>query len=286
MPELRWILLLLGVLFVVGLGWWELRRARREPLPRLTGERDADSAEMPLEGRRAPLEPTLTLPELRAPQRSDSLPVLEVADESMLGLRIETGSIEADRVPREPPAEARAEPTVERTAERTAVAPPPVIPIVDPEPAHDSPGEPIVDWPPEGHRRIVAARLVAGSNDRFSGRAVRQALAAEGFVAGKLSIFHRPGEDGRALVSAASLNKPGTFDLAAMDAQRFPGLFLFIVLPGPLPATAAFDQLIASARALSERLQGALQDEQGEPLGSARALAIREALADEYGMPA
>ena len=30
MPELRWILLILGALFVAALAWWELKRQRRE----------------------------------------------------------------------------------------------------------------------------------------------------------------------------------------------------------------------------------------------------------------
>src|SRR5690606_29251675 len=104
-------------------------------------------------------------------------------------------------------------------------------------------------------------RLVAGSPERLPGRTVRLALAAEGFVHGRYSIFHKPGPGGRATISVASLNKPGTFDPQSMDAQRFSGLNLFTVLPGPLPAEQAFDELLAAARGLNDRLQGALQDE-------------------------
>jgi cell division protein ZipA len=110
---------------------------------------------------------------------------------------------------------------------------------------------------------------------------VRQALCAEGFVLGKLSIFHRAGPDGRAIVSAASLTKPGTFDKDCIDMQRYGGLNLFAVLPGPLAPAQAFEELLSSARNLSERLQGALQDERGEPLTPMRAAMIREALAGE-----
>jgi len=155
-------------------------------------------------------------------------------------------------------------------------------PIPQPTSPHRAapPHPPVVEWPPEASRRIVALRVVAPPA-RFAGRALRQALAAEGFMLGKFEIYHRAGPDGRAVVSAASLNKPGTFDVLAMDMQRFGGLNLFAVLPGPLPPGQAFEELLGAARGLNERLEGALQDERGEPLTPTRLAALREQVARE-----
>ncbi len=139
-------------------------------------------------------------------------------------------------------------------------------------------GPPVVEWPGEEARKIVALRLVSAPAARFSGRTVRLALAAEGFVLGKFDIFHKPGPDSRAMLSAASLTKPGTFTLNTMDAQRYGGLSLFAVLPGPLPPQRTFDELLTSARSLNDRLQGALQDERGEPLTPVRSATIRDSL--------
>jgi len=138
--------------------------------------------------------------------------------------------------------------------------------------------EPIVEWPPDDQRRVVALRLVAPPPDRLAGRALRLALASEGFVLGKFQIFHKPDDNGRAVLSAANLSKPGTFDLATMDVQRFGGLSLFVVLPGPKPPLKAFDELLSTARNLNERLQGALQDERGGPLTPTRIATLRESL--------
>jgi FtsZ-interacting cell division protein ZipA len=138
--------------------------------------------------------------------------------------------------------------------------------------------EPIVDWPPDDQRRVVAIRLVAPPPDRLAGRALRLALASEGFVLGKFQIFHKPDDQNRAVLSAANLSKPGTFDLATMDVQRFGGLSLFVVLPGPKPPLKAFDELLSTARILNERLQGALQDERGGPLTPTRVSTLRESL--------
>jgi cell division protein ZipA len=135
-----------------------------------------------------------------------------------------------------------------------------------------------VDWPTERERRILAVRLVAPQRERFAGRSLRQALAAEGFLLGQFAIFHKPDDEYRAVLSAASLTRPGTFDMETMDSQHYGGLSLFAVLPGPKSPPQAFDELVFTARNLNERLHGVLQDEQGTPLTPARVAQLREQL--------
>lgn len=145
--------------------------------------------------------------------------------------------------------------------------------------------EPVVEWPPEETRRILTVRILA-ARERFAGRTLRQALAAEGFMHGRLSIFHKAGSDSRAVLSAASLTQPGSFELATMDTQRYGGLNVFAVLPGPLSAPEAFEELLASARQLNERLQGTLQDERGDALTAERIAITRAELAGQAALPA
>lgn len=255
MTELRWILLAIGVALIAALAWWEWRRPRN-----LADKPDEPRVEPSARVRDELLdpEPLLMLPEIRPPARDADLPVLEVSVDELRELHVDAQGQMRDEAPAQ--AEVR------------------TIPTAAPAPEPDVAGEPIIDWPPEGERRIVSLRLVAHPNERFAGRNLRQALAAAGFVNGKLSIFHRPGPDGRALVSAASLTRPGTFDPELMDSQRFTGLNLFSVLPGPLPAGEAFDELLASARVLKERLAGELQDASGAPLTQSRVSALRDEL--------
>jgi cell division protein ZipA len=263
MPELRWTLLILGVLFIAALAWWEFRRPRHS-------SHAADRLDPPSEPTPAHVhrEPTLTLPEIRAREQPQEIPVVEVADDSLIGLRIdgerpEQGPAPEDRASEAILPEPDDEPTAQLAVERAPISPAPT---------------PIVDWPAENVRRILALRLVS-SAERFQGRTLRQALAAEGFVFGRFSIFHKPGADSRALVSAASLSKPGTFNPESMDTHRFGGVNLFAILPGPLSPTDAFEELLATARSLNDRLQGALQDEHGRPLTPSHIAIIRESLA-------
>ena len=173
---------------------------------------------------------------------------------------------------------AEAESAEPEPSESGAVEPPaPLFTAADVTPIK----EPIVDWPPDDRRKVVALRLVAAPADRLAGRAVRLALASEGFVLGKFQIFHKPDSSGRAVLSAANLSKPGTFDVETMDSQRFNGLSLFAVLPGPKPPLKTFEDLLSTARNLNERLQGALQDERGGPLTPTRIAALRESVGTE-----
>jgi cell division protein ZipA len=81
--------------------------------------------------------------------------------------------------------------------------------------------------------------------------------------------------DGRTLLSAASLTKPGSFDLATRDSTRFLGINLFAVLPGPLPGRDAVDKLLLAGHTLAQRLKGELLDSQGQPLTEARLAEMR-----------
>jgi hypothetical protein len=275
MPELRWILLILGAAFVAALAWWELRRQKRFPAP---------PPEKPTQHRFR--EPDLGLPEIRPRESAPDLPVFEIDDDSMIGLRVDGVRIEEDMGAATFDALAKDGAMQDGDAALPPDAPAPVADVLQqrrPETASALPDadplpEPIVEWPPEEERRLVSLRLVPQPGARFLGRALRLALTSEGFVLGKFSIFHKPGPDARALMSAASLTQPGTFDLETMDAHRYGGLGLFAVLPGPLPDAQMFDELLATARVLNERLEGALQDERGEPLTVLRAASLREKL--------
>lgn len=331
MSELRWTLLILGVVFIAALTWWERRRPRQAFAPRLRepstpraeahrvggveappgepwiGESslaDVVSSEMALANEPAGREelPTLIIPgedERLALEAAwnDAPPEPKLIDpESAVDLL-------EPMTPEEPAAAALPEPappTAPAGVLETAPAPAPArepmpeaalatVPeaapafaaaAVEPAPAPEA-AAPSVEWPPEESRRILALRVVAPPGERFAGRNLRLALAAEGFLLGKFSIFHKPDEMNRAVISAASLNKPGAFDLETMDSQRYGGLALFVVLPGPKAPPQAFEELLAAARNLNERLAGALQDERGSPLTALRLTSLRESLRAE-----
>jgi FtsZ-interacting cell division protein ZipA len=332
MAELRWILLLAGLLFIAGLAAWELRRPRQgrrdvldapersEPevghLGIGPGAHDGltvhtEAAAAPIHGASMHAAPMHAAPfraayQERMPAEPSGgrvdIPALEPPlvvsfDEPVLTGEHEVPVLEPMHAePRrtqlryaEPMTQAEPMARAETGADEPSAAAPALTPAVaaagDAGPRSDTPVEParqatvlpavepvtpIVDWPPEAQRHIISVRVVGLGADRMSGRPLRQALAACGFAHGRFGIFHQPGADGRALISAANLSKPGVFDPATMDFQRFRGLGLFAVLPGPLPPAAALDHLLDTAGDLAQRLQARLQDEHGMPLDEER----------------
>jgi FtsZ-interacting cell division protein ZipA len=321
MSELRWALLILGVLFIAVLWWWERRRPRQASggLERtLSREGGADAPP------RLVQEPPLTLPEVRAreplavkelpvvaerraeqpeearePGEEQELPVLEAAAPARPAEAAERqparsasdpddtvddllAIVPADEIPADqraafeesefedsgPVASVYSEPV----AAPTAPSQHEVLPELPPS------APPVVDLPADRERRHLALRLVAPQREGFAGRPLRQALAAEGFRLGEFDIFHKPDDEHRTVLFAATLTPPGTFDLETMDSQHYGGLSLFAVLPGPMPPPEAFDELVFAARNLNERLHGELRDEQGTPLTPARIAQLREKL--------
>jgi cell division protein ZipA len=281
MPELRIILLVVGVLFVAGIAgfeWWRSRGQR--PAAALASRDDVSHDPAPRGAERAELKP---LPEINVVRDSrvsvsDSLPVIELASSSDTGTRRALGISISDEVAvdmSEDNRPAREEPWIgpDGVSEVRVVAEPQ---------APDAPKLTLA-WPPEGQRRIVALRVVPKAEPRFPGRAVRQSFGACGFWHGPMDIYHLPDEQGRVLLSAAALAQPGTFDPSIMDSQRFSGLNLFAVLPGPAPEREVFEELVHAARQLAERLDGLITDQHGEELTAGRISRLRQSL---EGQPA
>jgi FtsZ-interacting cell division protein ZipA len=132
-----------------------------------------------------------------------------------------------------------------------------------------------LEWPDDSQRRIIALRVVARAGERFTGGSVRQALQGEGFEFGEFEIFHLPIEDGRVLISAANLTKPGSFRLQKMDTETLLGLNVFAVLPGPRDPLETFDRLHAVAGLLAQRLRGEVRDAAGQALSGVRLAELR-----------
>jgi cell division protein ZipA len=312
MDELRIILLVAGILFVaalVGYEWWRSRGARPAALPprdfdetprnyssgsiaRDEGEkvrmpdRDDDVAPRAAPGplpeisvaRDARVAVAETLPvidlsaapraEERSPHRDAGIPV---SDEVAVDRPTEVTSTQAIL-------RAHDEPFVgEKIGEFDEISAPRVL-IPEAGEADSRGPQIVVRWANEGERRIVTLRVLPGVEPRFGGRALRQAFSAAGFWHGPLDIFHLPDAKGNAIVSAAALAQPGTFDPSIMDSQRFSGVNLFAVLPGPMGEREIFEELVHAARQLAERLEGRITDQHGEELTQARIARLRQSL--------
>ena len=285
MNELRWILLVAGLLLIAGIYAFGVRARRR--------------AAAPEHERSARVEPARSVPIVPEPPRVEPLVGIDSAEPSEFEADsgdafedLEDEPAIARRVPgaarREPRLEPRLEPRIEPRLDPgldPGREPEPPAPAPAPAPAQ-APQAPGPQAPPAGATRkappqkIVAVRVVAAPGAHFEGEVLLAALQADGFAFGRYQIFHRLDESGRPLVSLASLKEPGTFDPPSMPGSQFRGVALFAVMPGPLPGLRSFDELIVTARALAATLGGHLQDERGGPLSVQRIGHLREEVAE------
>lgn len=283
MPELRWSLLALGALFVIGLVLWERRRrgARDEASVQPIEPAGDDEAGADVDAEGVAHDPTDAAPRAsvrpaavqfggspsRQPLREP--PLVEIVDPSVDGLPDGPDVVSLPVVSGSGGPELGAA-AVERAAQWLAETQPAIQGVTP------TPGRKLrLEWPEDSQRRILALRVVARTGERFTGGAVRQALQGEGFEFGEFDIFHLAIDDGRVELSAANLTKPGSFRLQKMDTESLLGLNLFAVLPGPRAPLETFERLYSVAGLLAQRLRGEVRDATGQVLSGTRLAELR-----------
>lgn len=126
--------------------------------------------------------------------------------------------------------------------------------------------------------KIVTIRLLCRDKLGFPGEDLVLALRQAGLRHGRFGIFHLLEADNEdaAIFSVASLTEPGSFDLAGLRTSRYPGVSIFLGLPGPIEGVAAFDIMVKTARQIGQSLGGEIVDEQGSTLSIQRERYLRE----------
>lgn len=244
MDLLRWILLAVGALVVVGVYWWSRRDAREEARFFRTepGVSSADEefdplfASTPRGGSRNNPAPSLTTdtgePDLEAVHRElSSLQALLQAEDA--GRKTQAATAPADV------------PLFRAGADAADVMPTASV------------------APPAIQEKLVVLYLAAHPNQLFTASVIGESLRDLGLVYGDMHIYHRyPDAGGSAPVfGVANLVEPGTLEPAALAETGTPGLTLFLQLPGPLAPLAAFDLFVSTAQQLAQRLDGELRDQ-------------------------
>lgn len=135
--------------------------------------------------------------------------------------------------------------------------------------------------PSQGIEKIVTLYVAAPAGETLSGTDIVVAAEKAGLEFGDRGIFHRviPGNASSGPVfSLANMVKPGSFDMARLEALRSPGLSLFMTLPGPLPALDAWDMMLPTAQRLAELLGAQVLDDGHNALGRQRVAHMRDDL--------
>lgn len=119
---------------------------------------------------------------------------------------------------------------------------------------------------------LLVQLFVFAREQAFDGLAIETAAERQHLVPGEMDIYHRRNLDGsgeRSHFSLANLVKPGTFPFDAMEDFSSPGLALFTQFEGLPSDLMVYDELVRTARALADELDGDLKLQDRRPFDDA-----------------
>lgn len=131
----------------------------------------------------------------------------------------------------------------------------------------------------EDFDKIITLYIAARAGRTLRGPDIVVAAEKAGLTYGHMNVFHRlvQGHPERGPVfSVANVKKPGSFDMAEIQALETPAIAFFLTLPAPVPALDAWEMLQPAAERMAELLDGVLLDEQRNALGRQRVQHLRE----------
>ncbi len=132
------------------------------------------------------------------------------------------------------------------------------------EPEEEQEVEQEVQQPELVEPQLVIALHLMAQQEPFDGDKLLKAMVSNGLKFGAMDIFHKH-EQGTAkspiMFSVANAVKPGIFEIENMKHFTTPGITLFLTAPGPKQLMRAYDDLIATAEALKQALNGEILDD-------------------------
>lgn len=137
----------------------------------------------------------------------------------------------------------------------------------------------------------IAIHIVGRSGQSFAGAKLRGLLEASGLQLAPDGLFYLLDDDGKRLLSACSSGAV-PFDPEQMRTGTFPDITFWLDVPRVSQGGAVFDTMLATARQLTEALDGVLVDDQRNPLADNMLATIRAKIVElqtqmaAHGIPA
>lgn len=288
MSELRWILLIIGLIVLGAMYWWgrkpnqsKGRRSRRRANRRMRRDKEQLLLDEPQEPSlpadkddKFDFDPVLADPE---PPKSQAQIDFE---QDELGLPKQP--VVAEEVPMSVAEELAAE-----LEEVTSTPPSPsssgTVAASETESAEVPVLRNIAGLADENSNRdkLVMLYLVADKDKTYQGPDLVEAMEETGLAYGARKLFDRVAHTGETqsngvvVYSIANIVEPGFFELEGIEHFSTPGLTIFMLLPGPLDGITAYEDLIATAWQLMQKLGGSLLDGDRQPLTDAHLEQLR-----------
>jgi len=129
--------------------------------------------------------------------------------------------------------------------------------------------------------KIVTLYVAARAGQVLRGPDIVVAAEKAGLSYGYMNVFHRLADgraDGGPIFSVANIKKPGSFEMADIQALETPAIAFFLTLPAPIPALDAWEKMLPTAQRMAELLDGVVLDESRNAIGRQRIAHLRDEL--------
>ena len=133
----------------------------------------------------------------------------------------------------------------------------------------------------EGEQKVMVLTVMAPKGVQYAGDALAEVAEACGLKLTDQGVFRRGVDTDAGTVAAytiANILEPGTFERSKLAEQMTPGVVMIMQLPGPFDGPSTFEQMLATARTLVDRLGGQLLDGRRCDLNSQSIEHMREEL--------
>lgn len=115
---------------------------------------------------------------------------------------------------------------------------------------------------------VLLLHLLANNSRQFSGEQLQKALADVGMQFGEMNLYHYYADPEKTsdvqhkqrVFSVANTTGNGSFNKDKLDTLHTPGITLLLQLPAPVDAALAFETWYKTAKLLAEKLDGTLFD--------------------------
>ncbi len=128
---------------------------------------------------------------------------------------------------------------------------------------------------------IIVLHILAKSPELLTGDSINSAARANGLVFGRMNIFHRLNEEEQALFSMANMIEPGNFDPDTIHDMTTSGLTMFMQLSTSAHPSDCFDEMLRCAYYLSEMLGADLCNQHRRPITQEDAEYYRQLISEK-----
>ena len=246
MNELRWILLVIGVVIIGVIYFWGSRKSRLDIRSRVENYPGLDKN---------------SLPDVKLDHGKEKLidisGALSAFNAYLKQARESTGAVEVQ---------------LHKEQDRTDNTDTPA------DNAYS--GKSATTGPNQKEKEIIVIYITAKSPSVFKGDEILHVLESANMQFGAMDIFHHYGPDknysSRALFSLANIHEPGTFDMENLETFSTDGLAMFMCLPAEIGGDIAMEIMLDTAQNISYLMDGELRGSDREILTTDSINELRE----------